>query len=190
MKGIRTVSACLVFVVAAVVGCGEEHDGYSCGLGDDDLAADLARIEGTSRTFELSDDDGVLRVDVTFADQGAVASRCDGGFLAALSDLLVPPAHAGCGAPSVQTTLTHTATWTPTGGTPEVLSDVDSAPAWYTLASHAVSVFAPEGTALESRGWGVDLVFVSCGSDARELRLVGYSNPGAQRSIGAASVCE
>lgn len=170
-------------LASAMAGCGPI---YSCGS-NDDLEADLSRIEGTTRTFELSDGDGVLRVEATFGDV-AVASRCRGGLLASLSDLLVPPAHAECAPPSANITLTHTATWMPNGGESVVLSDVAAGTAWYT--ENTTSFLDLQGaTVLEYHGWGISIAFASCDEDARSLELANYSNPGAGLTFDDQVMC-
>jgi hypothetical protein len=180
LKKVGVVVSCVALVLYAS-GC---FFG-TCGGADeiDELSADLERVRGTTRAYELARPDGVLRVTLTFddgsGDSDQFATRSPGvEVMAFLSDLLVPNAYAlDCGPPEARQNVLFTATWTPRGGEPEVLHDSAFGMGSYTLGARTGANYFPEATEFRiSDDDQVRIQLVSPDGDARSLQLTEFGD--------------
>ena len=172
----------LITSIALAIGASGCTLGGECGPRGSELFADIDRLDATTRTYTLTRDDGVLSVEVMFdrvGPHGPVATRSVGvQVMAFVSDLFVPSVFAtDCLMPEANADLTYSATWTPTGGEPELLREGASGQGVYAYGVRSGGAYLSNATELVIEGGEhVTIVLVSLDGDARTLELVQYTD--------------
>ena len=189
MKRPTTLSAC-AFVLAALTSCAPPEDDscvddLCCEVDRSEARAledDLRSIEGVTRTYQVSNDQGALHVELTVDDvEEALAHVTHPGvrFAQQVSNLLVPDARAfsnSCVGPSAQSQVTYTVTWSPTDGAPETLHDEVAGSGFYSLASYQYGPTS-EGTTLYVSTDSVRFRLDSGEGDPETLELRSFRDP-------------
>ncbi len=188
MKKSCAVAACVALVWAGS-GCGS---GTCEGVTQKsvELGLDLGKLEGTTRTYALSVDEGTVSVELTYgaAAVGVSAVRRSTAVeaMAYLSDLLIPSAHAlTCAEPRAFEDVIYTVTWSPTDGEPEVLRDQVAASGWYMNGVRRGDVYYYEATELLISSDEVTIELVSFDGDADTLELITYTDTRSDRAFVA-----
>ena len=177
VKKLLIVSSCAAFVLS-VSGCGID-DCSGVQENGQRLASDLGTLYRTTKTYEMVQDDGVLRIEITYDDGSsgwdALSSRGTGTRLMMfLSDLLIPSAYADC-APAVATMeLTYTARWSTVEGVSIVLAEDAPGTASYMDGARSGDVYFSAATSLTIEGDAGSIDLVSLGGSAQSFELVRY----------------